>query len=187
MLEEFPACRNAKKVYLYAPTFRGDNATNAYFPFDKFDLERWGEFLEREGSVLIVKLHPFVNKRVEIPEAYKERILDATDYREVNDILFIIDVLITDYSSIIYETALLRKPMLFFAFDRRYYEATRDFYEPYDELVPGRIVTDFDDLLEAMEKEDYDSHKLDSFIKKNFNYTDGKSTDRVIDKLIMGK
>ncbi len=187
MLEEFPACRNAKKVYLYAPTFRGDNATNAYFPFDKFDLERWGEFLEREGSVLIVKLHPFVNKRVEIPEAYKERILDATDYREVNDILFIIDVLITDYSSIIYETALLRKPMLFFAFDRRYYEATRDFYEPYDELVPGRIVTDFDDLLEAMEKEDYDSHKLDSFIKKNFKYTDGKSTDRVIDKLIMGK
>lgn len=187
MLDEFPACRSAKKVYLYAPTFRGDNVTNAYFPFDKFDLEKWGEFLEKEGSVLIVKLHPFVRKRVEIPERFKDRILDATDYREVNDILFIIDVLITDYSSIIYETSLLGKPMLFFAFDRRYYEATRDFYEPYEELVPGRIVGDFDELLEAMEKEDYDFHKMDAFVRKNFKYTDGRSTDRVIDQLIMGK
>lgn len=187
MLDEFPACRNAKKVYLYAPTFRGDNVTNAYFPFDKFDLERWGEFLEKEGSVLIVKLHPFVKKRVEIPERFRDRIFDATDHREVNDILFIIDVLITDYSSIIYETSLLGKPMLFFAFDRRYYEATRDFYEPYEELVPGRIVSDFDELLEAMEKKDYDFHKMDAFVKKNFKYTDGKSTDRVIDQLIIGE
>lgn len=186
MLEQFPECKNANKVYLYAPTFRGENALNAYFPFDRFDLDRWGEFLEKEGSVLIIKLHPFVTRRVEIPEKYKDRILDATDYREVNDILFIIDVLITDYSSIIYETSLLKKPMLFFAFDRRHYEATRDFYEPYDRLVPGKIVTDFDELLEAMENEDYDFHKMDAFIKKNFTYTDGKSTDRVIDRLIIG-
>lgn len=187
MLEEFAPCKTANKVYLYAPTFRGDNATNAYFPFDKFDLERWGEMLEREGSVLIVKLHPFVSQRVEIPERYKDRILDATDYREVNDILFIVDVLITDYSSIIYEMSLLRKPMLFFAFDRRYYEATRDFYEPYEELVPGKIVSDFEELLEALENEDYDFHKMDAFIEKNFTYTDGRATDRVIDHLIMGK
>lgn len=186
MLNEFPQCKTASTVYLYAPTFRGTNATDAYFPFDKFDLERWGEFLEQTGSVLIIKLHPFVSKRVEIPAKYKDRILDATDYREVNDILFIIDVLITDYSSIIYETSLLRKPMLFFAFDRRYYELTRDFYEPYDQLVPGKIVSDFDELLEAMKNKDYDFHKMDAFIAKNFTYTDGKATDRVIDRLIMG-
>jgi CDP-ribitol ribitolphosphotransferase len=186
MLEEFKPCKNAKKVYLYAPTFRGDNATNAYFPFDKFDLEKWGAFLEEEGSVLIIKLHPFVSKRVEIPPQYKDRILDATDYREVNDILFIVDVLITDYSSIIYEMSLLKKPMLFFAFDRKYYEATRDFYEPYEQLVPGKIVSDFDELIEAMKKEDYEFGKMDSFIKKNFKYTDGKATDRVIDRLIIG-
>lgn len=187
MLGQFPQCADAKKVYLYAPTFRGDNALNAYFPFDRFDLDRWGEFLEREGSVLILKLHPFVTKRAEIPEKYRGRIIDATDYREVNDILFIIDVLITDYSSIIYETSLLRKPMIFFAFDRRYYEATRDFYEPYDELVPGKIVSDFDELLEAMENEDYEFHKMDAFVEKNFTYTDGKATDRVIDQLIIGE
>lgn len=186
MLEEFPACRTASKVYLYAPTFRGDNAENAYFPFDKFDLEVWGNFLRKTNSVLIIKLHPFVTRRVEIPPKYSDIILDASDYREVNDILFIVDVLITDYSSIIYEMSLLRKPMLFFAFDQKYYEATRDFYEPYEELVPGKIVHSFEELMEAMKKGDYQFHKMDSFIKKNFTYTDGKATDRVIDRLIIG-
>ena len=186
MLDEFPMCKNASKVYLYAPTFRGDNATNAYFPFDKIDLERWGELLERTNSVLLIKMHPFVTRKAAIPEKYADRIIDASGYREVNDILFIIDVLITDYSSIIYETSLLKKPMLFYAFDRRYYEATRDFYEPYEQIVPGKIVSDFDELLEAMENDDYEFHKMDAFIKKNFTYTDGKATDRVIDRLIMG-
>ena len=89
---------------------------------------------------------------------------------EVNDILFIVDVLITDYSSIIYEMSLLKKPMLFFAFDQKYYEATRDFYEPYEELVPGKIVHDFDELMTALRDKDYEFEKMEGFIKKNFKY-----------------
>lgn len=187
MLEVFSECKEAKTVYMYAPTFRGDNANNAYFPFDRLDFESWGKFLEETDSVLIVKLHPFVKRKVEIPEQYKHRILDASSYREVNDILFIVDVLITDYSSIIYEMSLLKKPMLFFAFDQKHYEATRDFYEPYEDLVPGKIVHNFDDLMTALRNKDYEFEKMDGFIKKNFTYTDGKSTDRVIDQLILGQ
>ena len=187
MFEVFPACKNSKTVYLYAPTFRGSNATDATFPFDKIDLEKWGELLVKEDATLIVKLHPFVTKRIEIPEKYKDRIFDATDYREVNDILFIVDVLITDYSSIIYEMSLLKKPMVFYAFDQKYYEATRDFYEPYEDLVPGKIVHDFDELMDSLENKDFQFEKMNGFIEKNFTYTDGKSTDRVIDQLILGK
>lgn len=187
MLEVFSECKEAKTVYMYAPTFRGDNANNAFFPFDRLDFESWGKFLEETDSVLIVKLHPFVKRKVEIPEQYKHRILDASSYREVNDILFIVDVLITDYSSIIYEMSLLKKPMLFFAFDQKHYEATRDFYEPYEDLVPGKIVHNFDDLMTALRNKDYEFEKMDGFIKKNFTYTDGKSTDRVIDQLILGQ
>jgi len=187
MLEVFPQCRAADTVYLYAPTFRGNNALSAYFPFDKVDLSEFGKFLCETNSVLIVKMHPFVKRRLEIPEQYRDRIIDASDYREVNDILFIIDVLITDYSSIIYETSLLRKPMLFYAFDQKYYEATRDFFEPYEDLVPGKICNNFDDLMTALRQKDYEFEKMDGFIKKNFTYTDGKSTDRVIDQLILGE
>ena len=66
MLEVFPECKTAKTVYMYAPTFRGDNANNAHFPFDKLDLTAWGKFLDETDSVLIVKLHPFVKRRIEI-------------------------------------------------------------------------------------------------------------------------
>jgi len=119
-----------------------------------------------------------------IPEKYRDCIADAAQYREVNDILFITDLLITDYSSIIYEFSLLRRPMLFYAFDQIMYVSTRDFYEPYEDIVPGRIIKRFDQLMEALEKEEYDTDKIEWFIKKNFAYTDGKSTDRVIDLIV---
>lgn len=185
MFEEFPGCKNRTKVYLYAPTFRGTNANNASFPFGRVDLDVWGSFLEEENSALIIKMHPFVKKHIYIPEQYRDRIFDATDYREINDILFISDVLITDYSSVIYEMSLLNRPMLFYAFDRYTYERSRGFYESYEETVPGKIVQDFDDLIEAMRNRDYEFYKVEGFIKKNFTHTDGKSTDRVIDEIFL--
>lgn len=188
MYEEFPRAKTAKKVYLYAPTFRGDNALNAYFPFDKIDFEKWGKFLKERDEYLIIKMHPFVRETIKIPEEYKDYMCDAASYREVNDILFIVDALITDYSSIIYEFSLLTgRPMYFFAFDQKMYEATRDFYEPYEDTVPGKIVKNFDDLLDALAKEEYSKEVLEAFVKKNFTYTDGKATDRVIDQLILGE
>ncbi len=188
MYEEFPRAKEAKRVYLYAPTFRGDNALNAYFPFEKIDFEKWGSFLKERDEYLIIKMHPFVREQIQIPEQYRDYMCDAASYREVNDILFIVDALITDYSSIIYEFSLLEgRPMYFFAFDQKMYEATRDFYETYEDTVPGRIVKRFDDLLEALEKEEYSKEALRAFVKKNFTYTDGKATDRVIDQLILGE
>lgn len=185
MYKEFPRAKEAKKVYLYAPTFRGNDARTAWFPFYSFDLEAWGKFLKETDSYLIIKMHPFVTEKVVIPPEYKDYIIDATPYREVNDILFIVDVMITDYSSIIYEFSLLRRPMLFYAFDQKTYEAERDFYEPYVDLVPGKIVKTFPALMKAMEDEDFEFGKIDAFVKKNFTYTDGKATDRVIDQLIL--
>lgn len=185
MFGEFPGCKDRTCVYLYAPTFRGTNANNAHFPFGVVDMEKWGSFLEKENSALIIKMHPFVLKHIDIPEKYRDRIFDATDYREINDILFISDVLITDYSSVIYEMSLLNKPMLFYAFDQYSYESSRGFYEPYEDTVPGKIVHDFDELLEAMQNKDYEAFKLDGFVKKNFTHTDGRSTDRVIDEIFL--
>lgn len=184
MYKEFPRAKEAKRVIMYAPTFRGNSAVDAYFPMEKIDLKEWGALCKRTDSYLIVKMHPFVQEHIVIPEEYKDYIVDAADYREVNDILFITDVLITDYSSIIYEFSLLGRPMLFYAFDQIMYVSTRDFYEPYEEIVPGRIIKRFENLMEALEKEEYETEKLEWFVKKNFTYTDGKATDRVIDLII---
>lgn len=186
--KQFPVLDQRKKVYLYAPTFRGNNAVDARFPMERIDWKKWGAFLKERNELLLIKMHPFVKKRVPIPEEYKDYMLDLSEYREVNDILFISDVMITDYSSVMYEFSLLRRPMYFYAFDQRMYENSRDFYEPYEDTVPSTsvIVKTFPALMHALENtDDYDYDALDRFVKKNFTYTDGKSTDRFIDEIIL--
>ena len=112
--------------------------------------------------------------------------MDASEYREINDILFIADLLITDYSSVVYEASSLNIPMLFYAFDLDGYVASRDFYEPFAEFVPGKIVKTFGELMTAIEMNDFEQEKVEPFKNKNFEYQDGNSTDRVIDWLILG-
>lgn len=181
--QEFPRIKEARKVILYAPTFRGINAKTAYFPMHLLHIKKIGSYLKEVNGVMIVKMHPFVKQKLEIPEEYKNYFIDASEYREVNDLLFVTDLLITDYSSVIYEMSLLKKPMLFYAFDLKQYVAERGFYEPFEDIVPGKIVRTLPALLKALEEEDYEEYKLDGFIEKNFKYTDGKSTDRVIDSV----
>ena len=185
MLEEFPQIKDADKVILYAPTFRGKNARDAFFPVHVLHFEKIGKYLKETNSCMIIKMHPFVKKRPQIPEEYSKYFIDASDYREVNDMLFVTDLLITDYSSVIYEASLLKIPMLFYVFDIKAYIDERGFYEPFEDIVPGKIVKTLSALIKALEDEDYESEKLDGFIEKNFKYTDGRSTDRAID-LIFG-
>ena len=130
-------------------------------------------------------MHPFVTKKAKIPKEYKDYIIDMSSYREVNEILFIADTLITDYSSVMYEYSLLKRPMYFYAFDQKAYEISWDFYESYEETVPGNIYKTVDGLLAALAENKFDSEALEKFIKKNFLYTDGKSTDRFIDEIIL--
>ena len=185
MLEAFPQIKDAKKVILYAPTFRGKNARDAFFPVHALHFGKIGEYLKKTGSVMIIKMHPFVKNFPDIPEQYSGYFINASDYREVNDMLYVTDLLITDYSSVIYEASLLKIPMLFYAFDLKAYIGERGFYEPFEDIVPGKIVKTLPALLRALEEEDFESEKLEGFIEKNFKYTDGRSTDRAID-LIFG-
>lgn len=187
VLEAFPQCKNASQVIMYAPTFRGTNAKTASFPMDMIDYDLIGEYLLKTNSVMLIKMHPFVTEPLNIPNKYKDIIIDASSFREINDILFITDILITDYSSVIYEFSLFNKPMLFYAFDRMKYEADRGFYEPYSDMVPGKIVRTFEQLVSSLEKKDFEFEKVAPFVKKNFSHTDGKSTDRIIDTLILNK
>jgi CDP-ribitol ribitolphosphotransferase len=144
--------------------------------------------VERD-AVCLVRLHPFVREPLPIPEAMRDRIVDASARPtagspapiETNDLLFAVDLLVTDYSSIVYEYSILGRPMLFFAYDLDDYVASRDFYEPYATFVPGRIIRTFDELLDAIRREDYQQEKVEPFARRHFDHLDGGSTDRVID------
>ena len=95
------------------------------------------------------------------------------------------DILITDYSSIMIEFGILDKPIIFFAYDLdNYLQTERGFYYDFKKTVPGKLVYDSDELINAIKNNDFDKDKIPSFIKTQFDVIDGKSSKRVVDFLL---
>ncbi|MEB7796284.1 teichoic acid ribitol-phosphate polymerase TarL [Staphylococcus equorum] len=179
MKEELPIIKG-KEVILFAPTFRGSGHHTAHYPFFKIDFARFARYCRENNAVVLFKMHPFVKNRLNIPREYEQYFVDVSNFREVNDILFITDVLISDYSSLVYEFAVFKRPMLFYAFDLEDYITSRDFYEPYEHFVPGKIVESFGDLMTSLDNGDYQVEKVAPFLEKHFKYHDGRSSERVV-------
>lgn len=174
-------------IILFAPTYRGENKKNAYYPYDRLDMKRIYNLCQETDSIFIFKMHPFVNYPAPIPKQFRDRIVDMSKYPNLNDLFYISDLLITDYSSDIYEFSLMKKPMLFFAFDIKDYSKSRGFHRDYRSNVPGKIVESFDDMIEAITKKDFEYPKVEEYLKNNFDHLDTHACDRVIDWIIKGK
>src|SRR5699024_274747 len=104
-----------KQVILFAPTFRGNGHKSAYYPFFKINFEKLAKYCKDTNTVVLFKMHPFVRNKLNIQKKHEKYFIDLSNYREVNNILFITDVLISDYSSLVYEYSLFNKPMIFYA------------------------------------------------------------------------
>ncbi|RSD26973.1 CDP-glycerol glycerophosphotransferase family protein [Mesobacillus subterraneus] len=182
---EYPFLKG-KKVIMFAPTFRGNGQQSAHYPMEVLDLAKLYEELHEE-YVFLFKIHPFVKNDFSIPYQYSDFYYDFSSYREINDLLFITDILITDYSSVCFEFALLNKPMLFFAFDVEEYVRTRDFYYDFHSFIPGPLVRSAEEIIGKIQRRDFKLEKIDPFVRYFFDEADGKSSKRVVDQIILGK
>ena len=182
LLDRFPVCRG-KKVILFAPTYRGKNRASAHYPYELIDFDSFAELCGSEYVVLF-KMHPWVADPVPIPEEYSDIMIDVGSYPNINDLFYITELLITDYSSNIFEYSLMKKPMLFFAYDEIQYSFSRGFHRPYRESAPGKVVSDFASLLRAIREKDFEFEKVQEYVDLHFDYIDTHSSDRVIDWLI---
>ncbi len=185
LYDKYPMCKG-KKVILFAPTYRGTNKANAHYPYELIDFKRLYELCGKDYVVLF-KMHPWVASEVPIPEPYKDRFADVGRYPNINDLFYITELLITDYSSNIFEYSLMKKPMLFFAFDEIQYSFSRGFHRPYEESAPGKICHTFDEVLTAIAAEDFDYPKVEEYVEKHFDYIDSHASDRVIDWILLGQ
>jgi CDP-ribitol ribitolphosphotransferase / teichoic acid ribitol-phosphate polymerase len=182
--DAFPQARGRTAI-LFAPTFRGNGAKSATYPVELLHYAALHALCVEKDAVCIIRLHPFVREPLDIPERFRDLILDGSSTAiDVNDLLFAVDVLITDYSSIVYEFSTQDRPMLFFAYDLEEYVASRDFYVDYRSFVPGRIVRTFDEMLDAIRRDDYEPEKLAAFRAAHLDQFDGRATDRVIDLIL---
>ena len=130
-------------------------------------------------------MHPWVSDPVPIPEELHDRLFDMKSDANINDLFYITDLLITDYSSSMYEFLLMNKPMLLFPFDKNQYSVSRGFHRDYDSNVPGKICMSFDELMTALRNRDYEYEKVSSFLSYYFDQVDTSNCDRVIDWLIL--
>ena len=181
----YPICIN-KKVILFAPTYRGTNKALAHYPYNLIDFEKLYEFCGDEYVVLF-KMHPWVQKPVPIDRKYQDRMLDVGDYKNINDLFYITDIYISDYSSGIFEYSLMKRPALFYAFDELQYAYTRGFHRDYRESTPGKVCNSFDEIILALKEHDFEFEKMDAYIKHHFDYFDTGASDRVIDWFLLGK
>ncbi len=162
-----------KKVVLWAPTFRG-NPAEPYLEGSDAILRLADELSNSGEWYFVTKLHPHIKKSV------------AGDYTTdiPTEMLFsVADLLITDYSSVIYEYALFKKPILIFAPDLEKYKRDRGFYNDIESL-PAEIVTQPGDLtVKSIENavSKFDENKTTEFLEKYMTACDGRSTDRIID------
>ena len=175
-----------RKVILFAPTYRGQNRKNAYYPYELIDFEGLYSYAGKHNAVVLFKMHPWVEGDVPIEEKYKDRFVSMNSYPNINELFYVTDLLITDYSSSMYEFLLMNKPMLFFPFDKNQYSVSRGFHRDYDSNVPGKICYTFEEILKALENEDYEYEKVGQMLSKYFDNVDTHNCDRIIDWLIVG-
>ncbi len=123
LLSEYSFLRN-KRIILFSPTYRGVTAADAYYDYSLLDLGEIYNFCKANDFVFVIKMHPFVRIPINIPEEYTSCIIDLSE-DDINDLICISDIMITDYSSCAYEFSFFNRPLVFFRFDKEAYEYER--------------------------------------------------------------
>ncbi|UOX36053.1 bifunctional glycosyltransferase/CDP-glycerol:glycerophosphate glycerophosphotransferase [Weissella cibaria] len=173
-----------KKIILYAPTWR----TKGRFKFE-LDIDLLRKSLESE-YILLTRLHHLAAKGVDFSE-FDDFVYDESNHDNIEDLYLISDVMITDYSSVMFDYALLDKPMIFFAYDLEWYldPKNRGTYIDYVSTVPGPIVKTTEEIAELLldEKSLVNNTKQirSEFRQKYASYgSDGDSSKRLIESVI---
>ena len=172
-----------KRVVLYAPTFRGERITKARAPAD-LDLAALREGLG-DDHVLLLRAHPFVAARFRERAPSDGFVIDVSDHPEINELMLVSDVLVTDYSSAIYEFALLERPMAFFAPDHAAYQRERGFYLDFPDDLPGPVFETTAELAAYLRDGPFDLERVRRFRAESFDVADGRSTRRFVDEVIL--
>ena len=165
---------------LYAPTFRDDHRTDVY-NLNLNDLRtKLCECLGGDWCVL-VRLHPNIREKL---FTTTHGIIDATSYPDMQELLLVSDVLITDYSSTIYDAAIMRKIILLYAPDLDDYKENRGLKPVYFNF-PTRINRSNEELLDYISHFDLNNYQndLEDFLSGIQIFDDGNASKRVVDRI----
>lgn len=175
-----------KKVILYAPTWRDDEFYAS--ARHKFTMQMDMKKLQKELGdqyVLFLRTHYYVVDHIDL-SGLDDFVFDVSGYDDIAELYLTADVLITDYSSVFFDYANLKRPILFFTYDlEKYRDRLRGFYMDLEKELPGPLLFTTDEVIDSVKdlgqiQERY-REKYEAFCKKYCGWEDGKASQRVVD------
>lgn len=173
-----------KKIVLFAPTFRGKGGREAYYDYSKIDFSLLKKYLGA-GYIVLFKFHFLIRDKIMIPADCQSFCFDFTWFPDINKLLYVTDVLVTDYSSVIYEYALMNKPMVFYAFDQTVYNLQRGVFENITAYNLGPVCTEFEDVVKTIAADQFDLKPLAGFVSRYHTAQPQHACDAIIDTVLL--
>lgn len=181
-----------KKIILYAPTYRYSTKDSGIEQLNMMNFDLLLSELEKKFGgewIFVMRVHNLVLMEIKnngLLDKYDGKLFDGNQFDDMNEYLYASDILLTDYSSCIYDAALTEKPCFMFAHDRKYYEEhERGLYTQLNEF-PYPFSSTFEELLSDIRSFDKEKFEKDrkGFLNKIGNINDGNSSRRVVEYLI---
>ncbi|MBU8721131.1 MULTISPECIES: CDP-glycerol glycerophosphotransferase family protein [Bacillus] len=176
-----------KKIILYAPTWRD----NSFYAKGKYkfnmvlDLESLKDQLSDE-YILILRMHYLVSENINLT-AYKGFAYDFSNHNDIRELYLISDILITDYSSVFFDFAGLKRPILFYVPDIEFYrDKLRGFYYDFEKCAPGPLLKTTEKVIEAIHKTKHykQDENLTSFYDQFCYLEKGDSSKKVVEEIL---
>ena len=177
-----------KKVILYAPTWRDDEFySKGKYKFDlQLNLDKMREKLGQE-YVILLRLHYLISENLDLSE-YEGFAYNFSGYSDISHLYLVSDVILTDYSSVFFDYANLKRPMLFYVYDLdNYRDKLRGFYFDFEKTAPGPLVKTTDEVITNILSLDYSGTKMDAFYDQFCSIEDGEASRRVVEKVFLGR
>ncbi len=181
-----------KKTILYAPTWRDDEFYGAgQYKFSlKLDLEQMKKRLSDE-YVILLRTHYFIADAIDTT-GMEDFVFNVCRYNDIAELYLISDILITDYSSVFFDYAGLKRPLLFYTYDlEKYRDDLRGFYIDMETEVPGPLLLTTEAVIDAIENIDEVNAKYaaryEQFYKRFCSWEDGHAAEKIVEYVFKGK
>lgn len=175
-----------KKIILYAPTWRENKNTKEsnFFHFP-LNLEEWNKCLGKE-YIILFRSHSITTNVDGV--IFNDFCFDVSRFPDTSSILLISDILITDYSSILFDYALLGRPIFNFGYDYDEYSKEHGFYVDYEKEMTNGIIKEEHVLLDAIKNMNYNEQieKTLRLKEKYIQFFDGTATKKCVEALFKG-
>lgn len=167
IFEEYPIMKDKKNI-LYVPTFRKNEDCHQNKIYELISNVNFEEYN------LIIKLHPLSKIKIE-----NNNVINDNKFSSI-EMISACDFVISDYSTIIYEAAIAKKPLFFYAFDKDNYKGNRGFFINYEKEMPGLISGDSKEIITAIENQNFNLRKVNQFLNKYVDMKFKSCTDEIV-------